>query len=116
MLRRRGFPLALARIELDDRRELVDLDDPAVLRREKLRPSRVATRLRSITQPQAADLFARHRAAAGLRWWSAWEATWANVTVFDRAARALTLLDVTELTLDHPEVVQAAELFGLRIA
>ena len=116
MLRRRGFPLALARIELDDRRELVELDDPAVLRREKLRPSRVATRLRSITQPQAADLFARHRAAAGLRWWSAWEATWANVTVFDRAARALTLLDVTELTLDHPEVVQAAELFGLRIA
>jgi hypothetical protein len=116
MLRRRGLPLALARIELDDRRELVDLDDPAVLRREKLRPSRVATRLRSITQPQAADLFARHRMAAGLRWWSAWEASWANVTVFDRASRALTLLDVTALTLDHTDVVQAAELFGLRIA
>jgi hypothetical protein len=116
LLRRRGLPLALARIELDDRRELIDLDDPAVLRRERLRPSRVATRLRSITQPQAAALFARHPAAAGLRWWSAWEATWANVTVFDRAARALTLLEVTELTIEHADVVEAAEFFGLRVA
>jgi hypothetical protein len=106
----------LARIELDDRRELIDLDDPAVLRREKLRPSRVATRQRAITQPLAAALFTRHRAAAGLRWWSTWEATWANVTVFDRAARALRLLDVAELTLDHPSVLEAAEVFGLRVA
>jgi RES domain len=116
MLRRRGLPLALARIELDDERELIDLDDPAVLRREKLRPSQVATRLRAITQPQAADLFARHRAAAGLRWWSAWESTWMNVTVFDRAARALRLLDVTELTLDSSSVLEAADVFGLRVA
>lgn len=116
MLRRRGLPLGLARIELDDRRQLIDLDNPAVLRREQQRPSRVATRLREITQPQAAALFARHRAAAGLRWWSAWEATWANVTVFDRASRALTLLDLTELTLDHPSVLEAAEVFGLRVA
>ena len=116
MLRRRGLPLALARIELDDRRELIDLDEPAVLRRERLRPSQVATRLRSITQPQAHGLYTRHRSAAGLRWWSSWEATWVNVTVFDRAARALTLLDVTELTLDHADVRQAADVFGLRIA
>jgi hypothetical protein len=116
MLRRRGLPLALARIELDDDRELIDLDDPAVLRREKLRPSQVATRRREITQAQAAGLFTRHRAAAGLRWWSTWEATWTNVTVFDRAARALNLLEVTELTLEHPSVLEAAEVFGLRVA
>lgn len=116
LLRRRGLPLALARIELDDDDELVDLDEPAVLRREKLRPSQVATRLRSITQPQAHDLFVRHPAAAGIRWWSTWEATWANVTVFDRAAAALTLSDVTPLTLDQPDLLQAADLFGLRIA
>jgi hypothetical protein len=116
MLRRRGLPLALARIELDDGGELIDLDDPAVLRRERLRPSQVATRRRAFTQPQAAALFARHRTAAGLRWWSAWEATWTNVTVFDRAARALRLLDVSELRFDHPGVVEAAEVFGLRVA
>ena len=116
MLRRRGLPLALARLELDDDRELVDLDEPAVLRREKLRPSLVATRLRSITQPQAHALFTRHPNAAAIRWWSVWEATWANVTVFDRAARALRLVDVTALTLDHAGVVDAAEFFGLRVA
>jgi RES domain-containing protein len=116
LLRRRGLPLALARIELDDDRELIDLDDPAVLRRERLRPSQVATRRREITQPQAAALFTRHRGAAGLRWWSAWEATWTNVTMFDRAANALRLLEVSELSLDHPGVLEAAEVFGLRVA
>ena len=115
MLRRRGLPLALARIELDDRRELIDLDDPGVLRRERLRPSQVATRQRDSTQPQAAALFTRHRSAAGLRWWSTWESTWANVTVFDRAARGLRVVEVSELTLDAPAVLEAAQVFGLRV-
>ena len=44
LLRRRGLPLALAEIELDTAAPLIDLDDPAVLSRERLRPSRVATR------------------------------------------------------------------------
>ena len=116
LLRRRGLPLALARLDLDDDQPLIDLDDPGVLKRERLRPSQVATRRREITQPQALALFRGHSAAAGLRWWSTWEATWANVTVFDRAARALTLLDVAQLTVDHPNVAEAAEFFGLRVA
>lgn len=115
ILRRRGLPLSLARLELDDDESLIDLDDPAVLKRERLRPSRVATRQRAMTQPQALALFHSHGSAAGLRWWSTWEATWANVTLFDRAARALRLVDVAELTLDHPGVLQAAEVFGLRV-
>jgi hypothetical protein len=115
MLRRRTLPLALARLELDERAELIDLDDPGVLKRERLRPSRVATRRRAITQPQALRLYGRHARAAGLRWWSAWEAIWVNVTLFDRAAPALTLADVTELALDHPNLLEAAEIFGLRV-
>ena len=115
LLRRRDLPLALAQIELNGDAALLDLDDPSVLRRERLRPSQVATRHRSVTQPQALDLYRRHPDAAGLRWWSAWEAIWANVTVFDRAAKALRLIDVTELTLDHPNLLEAAELFGLRV-
>jgi RES domain len=115
ILRRRGLPLALATIELADDATLLDLDDPAVLRRERLRPSRVATRQRPVTQPQALDLYRRHPEAAGLRWWSTWEALWANVTVFDRAAPALRLLEVRELTLDDPALMEAADLFGLRI-
>lgn len=116
LLRRRGLPLALARIELDDDSVLIDLDDPNVLRRERLRPSHVATRTRGVTQPQALALYRAHREAAGLRWWSSWEALWANVTIFDRAARSLQLVDVQELTVESPIVQEAAEFFGLRVA
>jgi hypothetical protein len=116
LLRRRGLPLAVARLELNDDRELMDLDDPSVLKRERLRPSRVATRHRETTQPQALSLYREHPRAAGLKWWSSWEALWTNVTVFDRAAKALTVLDVTRLTPDHPTLLAAAEFFGLRVS
>ena len=114
LLRRRGLPLSLAQLELDDRAELVDLDNPAVLRRERLRPSRVATRQRATTQPQARALHDRHSGAAGLKWWSAYEALWMNVTVFDRAADRLRLASVRPLTIEDPVVVEAADFFGLR--
>lgn len=115
LLRRRGLPLALADLELDDDAVLVDLDDPIVLRRERLRPSSVATRDRRITQPQAAELHERHQEAAGLRWWSTYEALWVNVTMFDRAASQLKIRAVRALTLDDPVVVETAEFFGLRV-
>ena len=114
LLRRRGLPLALAELELADKAELLDLDDPVVLRRERLRPSAVATRHRTVTQPQARALFEAHKKAAGLRWWSTYEAQWANVTLFERAARSLRVLAVQALTLEDPAVVAAAEFFGMR--
>ena len=116
LLRRRGLPLAVADLELDADAALVDLDEPATLRRERLRPSAVATRERKTTQPQARALYHRHPDAAGLKWWSMWEAQWANVTLFDRAADALKVVAVRALTLDDPVVVEAGDLFGLRRA
>lgn len=113
MLRRNDLPLAVAAIELSDDRELIDLDEPRVLVRERLRPSLVATRNRAMTQPQALELYRRHPQAAGLRWWSTQEAQWANVTVFDRARTALRLGTVRRLTHDDPAVMTAAELLGL---
>ena len=115
VLRRRGLPLAVAAIELDEAAVVVDLDDPVVLRRERLRPSAVATRTRSVTQPHALAWFRRHPDVAALRWWSTWEALWTNLTVFDRGAPRLRVLSVDELTPTHPAVVEAAEWFGLRI-
>jgi hypothetical protein len=115
MLRRRNFPLALADIQLNDDALLIDLDDPAVLRRERLRPSQVATRDRSVTQPQALALYRRYPDAAGLRWWSSWEALWMNVSLFDRDTQILRLVDVRELTLQDPALLQGADWFGLRI-
>ena len=116
LLRRRGLPLALAELELPDDAELVDLDEPAVLRRERLRPSRVATRDRGITQPQALGLLGKHPEAAGLRWWSTFESQWLNVTVFDRAGPALRLVSVRALDVVDDEIVAAADVLGLRVA
>ena len=113
LLRRRGLPLAIAALELAGAEDLVDLDDPAVLRRERLRPSRVATRDRGTTQQQALALHERHPSAAGLRWWSIHEALWTHVTLFDRTAPQLRVQAVRALSIQDPAVVEAATLFGM---
>jgi hypothetical protein len=113
MLVRRGLPLAVATIELPEARRVLDLDDPAFLSSHDLRPSVVATRTRAVTQPQALALFRRHPRAAALRWWSTYEALWANYTVFDRAAGDLELGDVRRLGLEDPDVASAADLLGI---
>jgi len=115
MLKRRGLTLALATLEIDARAELVDFDEPAVLRRERLRPSLVATRERTVTQPQARAIFDRQPRAAGLRWWSTFESQWINVTLFDRAVRYLRVVDLRPLTLDDATVGEAADVLGLRV-
>lgn len=113
MLVRGGLRLALVRLDLPDDAELIDLDDPRVLQRELLRPSRVATRDRAITQAYAEGLFDGRTDAAGLRWWSTLEASWINVTLFDRAAPALKAGAAEPLSTDHPAVAEAAEMLGL---
>ena len=112
-LRRRGLPLALSEIDLSDRAALVDLDEPAVLGRERLRPSAVATRTRHLTQGQALALYRKYPTAAGLRWWSMYESLWTNVTLFQRSGALVTLRAVTPLTLDAAPVQAAADWLGL---
>jgi hypothetical protein len=112
---RGGLPLALARVELDDGAGTVDLDDPRVLAGRGLRPSRVATRTRAVTQAYAERVFDEAPHAVGLRWWSTLEASLINVTLFDRAAPRLKLADVEPLALDHPAIREAAELLGLAV-
>ena len=112
MLRRRDLPLAVAAISLPDDAELIDLDDPVVLRRRRLRPSVVATRDRSVTQPQALEIF-RGTDAAGLCWWSIHESLWTNYTVFDRMRRKLRIEAVRTISLDDAALLQAADFLGL---
>jgi hypothetical protein len=114
LLRRRGLPLALAALELGDDLEIVNLDDPRVLARERLRPSAVATRRREVTQPQARALHGAYPRAAALRWWSIFESSWGNYTVFDRALPSLSLVAVRELTIEDDSVAAAADFLGLR--
>ena len=108
-----GPPLALAALELPDDAGLVDLDDPAVLTAHELRPSQVATRDRAFTQPQARALHDGHPDAAGLRWWSVYEALWANVTLFDRAGPSLRVAGMRPLQLADAAVGAAADHLGL---
>ena len=115
LLKRRGLPLAVATLELQPEATLIDLDDPAVLRREKLRPSIVGTRERAITQAQAQTLHDRHPKAAGLRWWSTHESLWINVTLFHRAAKQLRLQEVEELTLEDARLLEAVQFLGFQV-
>lgn len=112
MLIRTGVPLALARLCLRDPAIVIDLDDPSVLVDVSLRPSTVATRFRRATQSYALRLFDANPAVYGLRWWSTIEASLINVTLFDRAAESLEVVDVVSVTLDDPLVREAAEVLG----
>ncbi len=112
-MRRAGRPLLLAEINLGETGQVIDLDDPATLVAEHLRPSTVATRQRLITQAQAASLYRADPGAAGLKWWSTFEATWAQLTLFDRAAGLLDLASVTQLTVELSAVHEAAAFLGL---
>jgi hypothetical protein len=113
MLERAGRPLALAELELAEPARLVDLDDPPTLSSARLRPSRVATRVRAVTQTDALRLHRDHGRAAGLRWWSTIESSWLNVTVFDRARTRLRVRGLQTLTVEHEAVRGAAAALGL---
>jgi RES domain len=108
-----GTRLAVAPLDLADDAQLIDLDDPRVLRRERLRPSAVATHERSSSQAYAEHLFDGHPDAAGVRWWSTIESSWINVTLFDRALRRVRAGSPELLSLDHAAVADAAQFLGL---
>jgi RES domain len=113
-LRRPGGQVsALATLELAEGLSLVDLDDPQSLLLRGLRPSRVATGERDVSQQVARGVYSE--GAAGLSWWSTIEASWTNLTLFDeRCRRALTVADrPVPLTTKTPELLAAAERLGI---
>ena len=114
-LRRNGLALALARLELPDEAEVIDLDSPRVLGREKLRPSQIATRERARTQADASALYARHPDAVALRWWSTLESSWLNLTIFGRGRLRIRLREVRAIQLGDPAVAEAAEILALEL-
>lgn len=115
MLVRYGGPLTLASLELEEGRTVVDLDDPTTLLATDLRPSQVATRRRG-RDPAAGrgDLRVPSEAVA-LRWGSTLESSWISWTVFDGVEDALDVAEAAELTVEHPFVLDAAEVLGLRL-
>jgi hypothetical protein len=116
MLVRFGTPVVLVSLELESGLTVIDLDDPATLLASDLHPSQVATRHRTATQRQGAELHGAHPEAIALRWWSTLESSWINWTLFDRASSRLTLDEVRELSSEDPTVLEAADLLGLAVA
>ncbi|MBN8892264.1 MAG: DUF2783 domain-containing protein [Rhodospirillales bacterium] len=82
-----------------------DLDDADRLASLGLRPPRVVTRDREVTQAWARELFEGGQ-YAGVRWWSYYNPDWGSVGLWDSAALHVT--DVVTLTVDHPAFVAAA--------
>ncbi len=115
LVRADGRVYALAAIDDSALDEVPDLDDPNELVRRGLRPSRIATGDRSVTQPIALQVFVEGR--DGLAWWSTIESSWANVTLF--AERALPRVHVRGfpevLTTGHIVVRLVADRLGIQI-
>lgn len=98
---------ALCRFRLDDDR-ILDLDDPRALLERALRPSRVVTREREITQGWARDIHAEQE-WVGVSWWSYYDPTWTSVGLWEHDA--LTLAGPPEpLSPDHAVVREAADV------
>jgi hypothetical protein len=102
-----GFGKALARFELAG--EPLDLDDPKVLIERGLRPSRIATQDRAVTQRWALRVW-EEDAWPGVRWWSPLDADWGIVGLWEHGG--LQLADVEELTVGHPVLWDAARHLG----
>ncbi len=108
-----GRVLALASFDVADEEIALDLDDPAVLVTMGLRPSRVATHDRTVTQPIALRI--HESGAAGFLWWSTLEASWPNATLFAGRFHPLAAPSIVALDAEHPAVREAAEFLGLEI-
>lgn len=100
-----GTVRALVSYELGDAASLCNMDDANRLADMALRPSRVVTRDRAVTQAWARELFST-REFAGVRWWSYYDPDWGSVGLWDTTA--LTVADIVVLTVDHPVFVSAA--------
>jgi hypothetical protein len=106
---------SLAAYELRKPRQLANLDDPLELQQRRLRPSRVATMDRRVTQSWAARIHESDR--TGFLWWSTLESQWINCTLFsERSLSRLVLSHApVPLSLETAEVQEAARHLGIAL-
>jgi hypothetical protein len=114
----RGRPLSLVSLEIpaEWERDFVDLIDPQVLVARGVTPDRCADHRREVTHAIAAAAYAD--GARGIRSWSALTGAWHTAALFvDRCPLDAMVFGLPEpLALDHPAVVQAAEVLGMELA
>lgn len=100
---------ALAELEADI--DVLDLDDAKALARRSIRPSRIVTRDRSVTQRWALDVFEDDR-WAGVRWWSSLDADRGSYGLW--SVDGLRVRSATPLDAKHPAIQEAAETLARR--
>lgn len=100
-----GSVRALVTFHVDDVPGICNLDDAPRLVALRLRPSRVVTRDRAVTQAWALELF-RSGEFAGVRWWSYYDPDWGSIGLWDTTG--VTVTDIVVLTPDHPAFTSAA--------
>lgn len=104
-----SWAYALAAFRLRDDR-ICDLDDPRALMERDLRPSRIVTRDREITQRWARDIHSEGR-WIGVSWWSFYDPAWASMGLWEHDSLAVTE-HPEPLTADHPAVRAATEILN----
>lgn len=108
-----GSVTALATYDLHESATVCDLDDAERLVELGLRPSRVVTRDRAVTQDWARALHAREE-FTGVRWWSYYNPGWGSIGLWDVAS--VILAEVEQLGVNHPYVAEAAAEISRPIA
>jgi RES domain len=117
MRQKDGRPRCLVTVEIADSTILFDLDDPEVLQRLGIRPSDVVRRNRDRTQELAQQVWIESLStkARGFRWWSYWRPEWTMAVLWSDSLDApwfpfVNVVDVTELRMDTPAIILAADV------
>lgn len=117
-----GARRALARFEIPDDLDILDLDDAKALLDRGLRPTQIVARSRAITQNWALGIFDEaaqdgSRRWAGVRWWSFQRPQWPVIGLWvpPGGLPSHALLGVDSLDLTHPSVVDAARTLAKTI-
>lgn len=118
-----GARSALATFELDDTKQLINLDDESNLVARNLKPTQIVIRDLAFTQSLARRLYREadadgRRKWAGIHWWSFWAPQWPIYAIWmpPGGEHPLRLLSVDELTVSHPAVQQAADSIVRRVS
>ena len=91
--------------------EVLDLDDPRNLVARDLRPSRVITRRRDVTQSWALAVF-DEGVWDGVRWWGFHNADWGSYGLWD--VTGAEVVEVEPLVKEHPAVGEAVSVLARR--
>lgn len=100
---------ALVSYEINDISPILNMDDANNLLKLQVRPSRVVTRDRAITQAWALKVF-EGKKNGGVSWWSFYNSDWVTLGIWE--LNNLKVKKVEILSLEHAAVQPAADVIN----